>query len=64
MYFIYLCVVYVHLRVAPYTVNAAPHELFSFTCVEHLKLHLCIFCEFELLITLIWERDVRHFIRF
>ncbi len=34
-----MCVGYVH-TVAPFTV--VPQELLSFTCVEHLKLHLCM----------------------
>ncbi len=39
---LYIRVGYVHLRVSPFTLNAAPHKQLAFTCTGHLKLHLYI----------------------
>ncbi len=54
---VHVCTVgYVHLRGAPFTVNAAPHKQLSFTCMDHLKLYVYICCYSELLIMFTWEQ--------
>ncbi len=37
----YMHVGFMHLRVAPFTVNAAPNELLSFTCM-HASMHIAV----------------------